>query len=92
VPEVILQFEHIEVSFLPAGSRQSGSGVIVEAEGARLEILRVAGEDWIQSPHRWIVVPVRKGTREIEVVVRLIDGSYQLPVRVDLRRLCVTRR
>ena len=90
--EVLLQFEHVEVSFQPAGSRESGSGLIVEAEGARLEIIRVAGEDWIQGPHRAVVVPVGKGAREIHVVVRLVDGSERLPVRVDLRGLRVTHR
>jgi hypothetical protein len=89
VSQVRLEFEHAEVSFQPAGSRETGSGIVIEAGGARLEILRVAGEDWIQAPRRSMAVPLREDSRELEVVVRLIDSSAMVPVRVDLRKLCV---
>jgi hypothetical protein len=29
--QVLLQFENVEISFQPAGSRESGSGVVIEA-------------------------------------------------------------
>ena len=89
VPEgtkaVMLELDHSEISFQPAGSRETGSGIVIEAGGARLEILRVAGEDWIQTPRRFARIPVHG--RSIAVVVRLIDNSPSLPVRVDLKRL-----
>lgn len=86
--EVKVELDHTGISFQPAGSREIGSGVVLEAEGSRIEILRVAGEDWIQTPHRAMVVPVRE--RHVGLTVRLIDNSPLLPVRVDIRHLRVS--
>ena len=84
IEQISVELDSSEISFQPAGSRESGSGVVIEANGARMAITRVAGEDWIQTPRRSITVAV-KG--EVLLLVRLIDNSAVNPVRVDLRGL-----
>ena len=90
VANVLLELDTAEASFQPAGSREPGSGVVIEAQGQRLEILRVAGEDWIRSGRRTILIPVTEGTQRLDVVLRLIDTSPVLPVRVDIFGMRIT--
>ena len=63
---------------------------MIEAESERVELLRLAGEEWIRGGRQTFIVPLREGTRRIEIIVRLIDTSAAVPVRVDIGGLRVT--
>ncbi|MDZ4800251.1 MAG: hypothetical protein SGI92_19000 [Bryobacteraceae bacterium] len=87
--EVTLSFDHAYVSFQPSGSRQTGSGLRLAANGKPVaEVTRVAGEDWIESRNRSWTVPVTGNS----VVLRIDahDASTADPLRIDLDGLRVT--
>ena len=82
---VTLALDKLLISFQPAGSRTSGAGLVIQAGGCRIEIVRVAGEDWIETPRRaWTV---RTASRVLDVTVTLRDNSDKDPVRIDLTGL-----
>ncbi|MBC8166551.1 MAG: hypothetical protein H7Y20_11850 [Bryobacteraceae bacterium] len=84
-----LEFDHVLISFQPAGTKREGSGLTLFAGDCRGMLLRVAGEDWIEAPHRAWTTTVAPGSKYVEVTVRLVDNSDRDPVRVDLRGLRV---
>jgi hypothetical protein len=82
---VTLVLQKLLISFQPAGSKTSGAGLVIQAGGCRIEIVRVAGEDWIETPRRaWTF---RAESRVLDVTVTLRDVSEKDPVRIDLTGL-----
>lgn len=80
-----LAFDKSLISFQPAGSKATGAGLVIRAGACRVEIVRVAGEDWIETPARAWAVPVQG--RIVEVSITLRDNSAADPVRIDLTGL-----
>jgi hypothetical protein len=82
---ITLALEKALVSFQPSGSKGTGSGLVIKAGACRIELVRVAGEDWIETPPRaW---RVRNTARTVELAITLRDNSDRDPVRVDLTGL-----
>jgi hypothetical protein len=91
VTSVTLELDAAMISFLPAGSRTIGSGLLLlVGRTCRAELIRVAGEDWIEVTKRAWSLPVAAGTRSLEVRVTARDSSSADPLRIDLRRLRLT--
>jgi hypothetical protein len=91
VTAVTLEFDAALISFQPAGSKTIGSGLLLSVgRTCRAELIRVAGEDWIEIPRRAWSVPVPAGARSVEVRVTSRDSSPADPLRIDLRGLRLT--
>ena len=73
------------ISFQPTGSKGTGSGLVIKAGACLIELVRVAGEDWIETPPRAWRVPIT--ARTVELAITLRDNSDKDPVRVDLTGL-----
>lgn len=85
VKSVTLSFDHVLVSFQPAGSKATGSGLVMHLGPAcEAAVTRVTGEDWIEARARKWTATVPEGTRSLSVRVTLRDTSNSDPVRVDL--------
>ena len=82
---VTLAFDKALISFQPSGSKAIGSGLVIRAGGCHIELVRVAGEDWIETPARAWAVP--SGSRSLDVTITLRDNSSENPVRIDLAGL-----
>jgi hypothetical protein len=88
VPEnvgAVLELDSAAVSFVGAATRANGSGLKLTAGGLEWELLRVAGEHWIE-------IPGRRGTltptgSKIVLTLSAIDNSSQDPMRIDVRGL-----
>jgi hypothetical protein len=83
---VSLALDKVLVSFQPSASKTAGAGLVIEGGGCRIELLRVAGEDWIETPPRAWIVPVSGRTLHLTITLR--DNSPVDPVRVMLQRFC----
>ena len=82
---VTMALNKLLISFQPAGSKTTGAGLIIRAGGCQIEIVRVAGEDWIETPRRaW---SIRTASRVLDLTVTLRDNSEKDPVRIDLTGL-----
>lgn len=91
VSAVTLELDRAHISFQPAGSREGGSGLLLmigRACGA--ELIRVAGEDWIETPRRAWTAAVPAGSRAVEVTITARDSSNADPLRIDLQGLRLT--
>jgi hypothetical protein len=87
---VRLRHEKVLVSFVPSRQKTTGDGLQIETRGAgSIAYLRVAGEDWIESRLREWTLPLNVPQREVMIVLRLIDTSRHVPVRVDIQGLTV---
>jgi hypothetical protein len=87
---VRLRHEKVLVSFVPSRQKTTGDGLEIETRGSgSIDYLRVAGEDWIESRRREWTLPLNVPQREVTVVLRLIDTSRDVPVRVDIQGLTV---
>ena len=73
------------VSFQPTATKSAGSGLIIRAGTCTIQLLRIAGEDWIDTPARAWIVPVQ--TRVLHVSITLRDNSDKDPVRIDVTGL-----
>jgi hypothetical protein len=80
-----ISYDKLLISFQPAGSKAVGGGLLLEAGSCKIELLRVAGEDWIETPSRAWSVPVSGRTLDVTITMR--DNSVLDPVRVDLTGL-----
>jgi hypothetical protein len=81
----MLRHDNVLVSFLPAASKATGSGVRLEVAGCEISYLRVAGEDWIESGKRTWNVKLPAATRNVIVRITATDLSAADPMRVDLK-------
>jgi hypothetical protein len=91
VTSVTLQLDRALVSFQPAGSKTNGSGLLLSVgRGCRAELIRVAGEDWIETPRRAWAVKLPRGSRHLEVQVTARDLSAADPLRIDIQGLRVS--
>ena len=87
---VTIEFDRALISFQPAGSKATGSGLTLSANSCHESLVRVAGEDWIEAPHRSWTVKLDPHRREFELRLAVTDNSDRDPVRVDLWGLRVT--
>jgi hypothetical protein len=88
--EVNLTISRALVSFLPSSSKDGGSGLTVNAAGTGINLLRIAGEDWIEvGPKSWHV-QLPAPARRVEIVFTLHDPSPRDPVRIDLLGITVS--
>jgi hypothetical protein len=87
---VTIEFDRALISFQPAGSKATGSGLTLSANSCHESLVRVAGEDWIEAPHRSWTVKLDPDRREFELRLAVTDNSDRDPVRVDLWGLRVT--
>jgi hypothetical protein len=90
VRSVTLSLEHILVSFQPAGSKETGSGLVMTlGPSCQASVTRVAGEDWIEARSRKWTAVVPEGSRSIVLRVAAHDASSRDPVRLDVTGLKV---
>lgn len=85
-----VEFDHALISFQPAGSKSNGSGLTIAAGDCKGSLVRVAGEDWIEAPHRSWTTLVDAGTRGMYVSFTMSDTSDRDPVRLDISGLRAT--
>ena len=82
---VTIGFDKSLISFQPIATKNTGSGLVIQAGACRIELVRIAGEDWIETPARAWIVPVHG--RMLDVSITLRDSSDKDPVRIDLAGL-----
>jgi hypothetical protein len=82
---VVVEMERVFVSFAGAQSRNCGSGVSITARDLSWELLRIAGEDWIEAKSRRIVL--KPSGSELVLTIAAIDQSNRDPMRIDLHGL-----
>lgn len=88
---VTVAFNRALVSFQPAGSKAAGSGLLLNiGRACRAELIRVAGEDWIEARHRAWSLEVPAGARRIDITLTARDASKQDPIRIDLEGLRIS--
>jgi hypothetical protein len=93
VTSVTLELDWMLISFQPSGSKTNGSGLLLSVgRGCRAELIRVAGEDWIDTPPRSWTVDLPPGSRHVDVTVTARDVSDADPLRIDIQGLRVSPR
>jgi hypothetical protein len=86
---LMLELESAAVSFAGAESRDPGSGLTVVLSGVHWELLRVAGEDWVEAAGRR--TPVTPNSSHLVLTIAALDRSTRDPMRIDLRGLRLVR-
>ena len=79
-----IEVDRVHISFQPAGSPATGSGLLIRAGALAWHIERVAGEDWIEVRKRSGAAAGRL------LIVRAEDRSGADPMRVEVEGLRVT--
>jgi hypothetical protein len=90
VSGVTVDMDRLRIAFRPAALEGGHSGVSITIEPSTVEFVQVSREDWIEAAKRSWRVDFAQPRKQIDIVVRAIDDSNSVSMRVDLRRLQVT--
>lgn len=85
---ITIAWDHALIRFTPSSPKTTGDGVRVRVGGrCEIPLVRVTGEDWIETPAREAFIELSVPARTVEFELRLIDRSREVSVRADVLNL-----